>query len=108
LLLIEEVIRERYFIEPSFGEEDPNATRLRMLGVWLQANSETQWNRASSQGEGGAAYVYRRFISGMQIYYNYVKPHDGLKGKTPAEAAGIEIKGKNKWITIIQNASKKE
>jgi len=28
------------------------------------------------------------------------------KGKTPAEAAGIEIKGENKWLTIIQNAKK--
>jgi hypothetical protein len=31
-----------------------------------------------------------------------------LKGKTLAEAAGIKIEGDNKWITIIQNASKKE
>ena len=28
-----------------------------------------------------------------------------LDGKTPAEACGIEIKGKDKWITLIQNAS---
>lgn len=30
----------------------------------------------------------------------------GLNGKTPAEACGIEIKGADKWKTIIQNASK--
>jgi len=29
-----------------------------------------------------------------------------LKGKTPAEVAGIEVKGENKWLAIIQNASK--
>jgi len=29
-----------------------------------------------------------------------------LDGKTPAEACGIEIEGKDKWITLIQNASK--
>jgi hypothetical protein len=29
-----------------------------------------------------------------------------LEGKTPAEVAGITIKGKDKWATIIQNASK--
>jgi hypothetical protein len=23
-------------------------------------------------------------LAGMQIYHDYVKPHDGLKGKTPA------------------------
>jgi len=30
----------------------------------------------------------------------------GLEGKTPAQACGIEIKGENKWITLIQNAEK--
>jgi hypothetical protein len=29
-----------------------------------------------------------------------------LDGLTPAEVAGIKVKGKNKWITLIQNASK--
>jgi len=29
-----------------------------------------------------------------------------LDGKTPAEACGIKIEGENKWITLIQNASK--
>jgi len=28
-----------------------------------------------------------------------------LDGRTPAEAAGIEVKGGNKWLTIIQNAA---
>jgi hypothetical protein len=46
-------------------------------------------------------------LAGIQIFHNYIKPHQGLKGKTPAEAAGIEIKGKDKWLTIIQNASRK-
>ena len=32
----------------------------------------------------------------------------GLDGKTPAEACGIEIKGNNKWITIIQNAQQRK
>jgi hypothetical protein len=30
-----------------------------------------------------------------------------LNGKTPAKKYGIEIKGDNNWITLIQNASKK-
>src|SRR5208337_2190346 len=44
-------------------------------------------------------------LTGYQIYHNYVRPHTALKGKTPAELAGIEVKGKDKWLTIIQNAS---
>jgi transposase-like protein len=44
-------------------------------------------------------------LSGMRLYHNFVKPHMALDGKTPAEVAGIKVKGENKWITIIQNAS---
>jgi putative transposase len=45
-------------------------------------------------------------IEGYRIYHNYVRPHMALDGRTPAEKAGITIEGDNKWITIIQNASK--
>jgi transposase-like protein len=46
-------------------------------------------------------------IPGYQIYHNYLRPSEALGGKTPAEACGIEVQGKNKWITLIQNASRK-
>jgi putative transposase len=45
-------------------------------------------------------------LRGYQIYHNYVRPHEALNGKTPAEACGISIEGNNKWLTLIQNASK--
>lgn len=44
-------------------------------------------------------------LAGYQIFHNYVRPHEALDGKTPAEACGIQIKGENKWVTLIQNAS---
>jgi len=46
-------------------------------------------------------------LDGYQIFHNHMRPHMALGGKTPAELAGIEIKGENKWITLIQNASQK-
>jgi putative transposase len=45
-------------------------------------------------------------IKGLQIYHNYVRPHEGLKNRTPAEAAGIKVEGQDKWLTLIQNAGK--
>lgn len=45
-------------------------------------------------------------FDGYQIYHNYFRPHLGLEGKTPAEASGVKIEGQNKWLTLIQNASK--
>jgi len=47
-------------------------------------------------------------LSGYQIYHNYIRPHESLNGKTPSEACGIQIEGKNKWLTLIQNASKEK
>ena len=44
-------------------------------------------------------------IPGMKAYYNFAKKHSGINGMTPAEASLIEIDGRNKWFTLIQNAS---
>jgi hypothetical protein len=46
-------------------------------------------------------------LTGYQLFHNYIRPHKALDYKTPAEVAGIAIKGKDKWLTIIQNAAKK-
>lgn len=43
-------------------------------------------------------------LKGYEIFHNYVRPHSALEGKTPSEKAGIEVKGENRWITLIQNA----
>jgi putative transposase len=45
-------------------------------------------------------------LSGYQIFHNYIRPHEALNGKTPAEACGIKVEGKNKWLTLIQNAKR--
>lgn len=44
-------------------------------------------------------------LRGYQIYHNFIRKHQSLKGKTPAEACGIKVEGENKWITLIQNAA---
>jgi transposase-like protein len=47
-------------------------------------------------------------LKGYQIFHNYIRPHMALEGATPAEKAGITVKGKDKWLTIIQNARTSE
>jgi len=44
-------------------------------------------------------------MEGQRIYYTHIRPHQALNGKTPAEACGTKIEGKNKWLMLIQNAS---
>jgi hypothetical protein len=45
-------------------------------------------------------------LAGYQLFHNYMRPHMALDGQTPSEKAGVTVKGRDKWLTIIQNASK--
>jgi hypothetical protein len=35
-------------------------------------------------------------LQGYQIYHNCIRPHEASNDKTPSEACGITIEGKNK------------
>ena len=45
-------------------------------------------------------------LEGYRIFHNHVRPHMALNHKTPGQLAGIEVQGDNKWLTLIQNASR--
>jgi putative transposase len=55
----------------------------------------------------GLKKVNTPILTGYQIYHNYLRPHEGLSGKTPAEKCGIIIEGDNKWKTLIENATRR-
>jgi transposase-like protein len=55
----------------------------------------------STRGLKGEETV-RTLLDGWTVHYNYVRKHQTLKGKTPANASGINIE--NSWNSIIQNA----
>lgn len=44
----------------------------------------------------GLKKIDTAILAEYQIYHNYIRPHESLKGKTPAEASGIKIEGENK------------
>jgi hypothetical protein len=64
-------------------------------------------NRDREKVVGGLKKTRSPLLRGYQIYHNYLRPHMALDGRTPSEAAGIEVKGKDKWTTLIQNATRK-
>ena len=45
-------------------------------------------------------------LKGYETCHNYIRNHIALDGKAHAQACGFEVNGENKWITLIQNASK--
>ncbi|QQG48866.1 MAG: IS6 family transposase [archaeon] len=47
----------------------------------------------------------RIILDGYVVNYNFARPHLSLKGKTPAEVAGVTVKG---WKQLIENAIQTE
>ena len=43
-------------------------------------------------------------VEGHRLYYNFIKPHEALDGRTPSEEAGIKVEGENKWLTLMHTA----
>jgi transposase-like protein len=42
-----------------------------------------------------------QFVNGFLVFYNYIRPHEALNGKTPAEMALIDYDVKN-WADVIR------
>jgi transposase-like protein len=46
-------------------------------------------------------------MDGMRIYYNFIRPHVALNGKTPAQKANIDLELRdNKWLSLVKRASR--
>lgn len=43
-------------------------------------------------------------VEGHRLFYNFIKPHESLDGKTPSEEAGITIEGDNKWLSLMKTS----
>jgi hypothetical protein len=55
----------------------------------------------------GSVVLCPAIIEGQRIYYNHIRPHQGLNGKTPAEAGGIKLaQDLNRWESLIRQLVK--
>lgn len=49
----------------------------------------------------------QEFVEADRLYYNFLRPHQALNGKTPAQAANINLElEQNRWESLIKKASK--
>ena len=55
------------------------------------------------RSDGGVKRVDSYLFYLFMISYNFVRKHSAIKC-TPAQAAGVNIHGMDKWRTLIENA----
>ena len=89
------------------GESAVHIAEIRMAGVVHNNKMERQNGEVRDREKvtRGLKNPDSPLVTGFQIFHNYIRTHEGLDGKTPAEAAGITVEGQNRWLTIIQNAA---
>jgi transposase-like protein len=101
--------REAYKKE-YFTQKNPRTKHIRNITFRGQKNNNKMERlngeiRDREKTMRGLKTKETPILSGYQIFHNYIRPHEALGGKTPAEACGITIEGKNKWKTLIQNST---
>jgi putative transposase len=90
----------------------PNAKHIRKITLNGKVHNNNKMERMNGEIRDrektmrGLKTKDTAILQGYQLFHNFFRPHEALDGKTPSEACGITIEGKNKWITLIQNASK--
>ena len=48
----------------------------------------------------------KTLMDGFRDYYNFLRPHMGIEGQTPVEAAGIDLElGRNRMKNLIKRST---
>ena len=102
---------ERAFKKEFFTKFNPSPVHVRDIRLrgQIHNNKMERMNgevRDREKVMRGLKRMDTPILKGTQIYHNFIKPHEGLQGRTPAEAAGIRVGGEDRWRTLIQNASR--
>ena len=68
-------------------------------------HNEIRENLKAQRGLGNDKSA-QDFANMLQMYHNFIKPHMGLNGKTPAEVAGMDTDlGENKLSGLISKSA---
>lgn len=86
-------------------------TQLKGEGfnIWVERLHNTIRQRTQNfRGFHGSVESAYAIMKGLEIYYNFVKPHEALKGKTPSEMAipSLQFQTPNRWLELIQISKK--
>jgi transposase-like protein len=100
------------FVKEFYSNTEPRVTNVRSVGATKQGinqlverlNGTVRHREKVMRGmhHDESAQV---LLDGHRVYYNFLRPHISLDGKTPAEAAGIDLGlDRNRWSELIAQA----
>lgn len=98
---------------PAAQREFPNAVHVSGIGIQGRVNNNRMERyhgtfKERSKTMRAIKKPDSAFIEGQRIYYDYLRPHTALGGKTPAQAAGIELGlTGNMWESLIKKSTRK-
>jgi transposase-like protein len=94
-----------------FTLKGPRTEHVRVPNIWNHSNNNmverlhgTIRQRNKVMRGLDDEQTAQTIMDGMRIYYNFLRPHSALNGKTPAQKAKVES-DKAKWLSLIKRAS---
>jgi len=81
------------------------ASKGEGFNIWIERLHNTIRQRTKGfRGFHGSLESAYALMKGLEIYYNFIKKHEALKGKTPSDVAilDLEFKSNNKWLELIK------
>ncbi len=89
--------RTKHIAKPRFTDKSNNNRVERMQGSIREREKVMRSLKNREENH---------IIDGYRIYYNFIRPHQALNGRTPAEEAGINLNLKgNKWLELIKKST---
>ena len=74
------------------------------FNIWVERIHNTLRQRTKTfRGFHGSVESAYAIMKGLEIYYNFIRKHEALKGKTPSEIAlpNLKFETPNRWLELI-------
>jgi len=97
---------QRYNVE----HRKVNASKGEGFNIWVERMHNSVRQRTHGfRGLHGSIESANAVMKGYEIFYNFIKKHEALKGKTPSEMAipSLQFETPNRWLELIKIANKK-
>jgi len=75
------------------------------LAVWLEGRGSFKAYVLKKSSTAKTKLISNIWMDGWFVYYNFLRFHSSMKGKTPAEACGIDLEIENGWEEMIREAT---